>query len=71
MNIRVTESDYNKIKQFADFNGKSISTLMLDAIWEQIEQQEDLVDIAEYEKEKADKTLVTVPWRELKNGAGI
>jgi len=70
MNIRVAESDYEKIKQFADFNGKSISALMLDAIWEQIEHQEDLADIAEYEREKANGTLVTVSWKDLKSGAG-
>ena len=68
MNIRIAENDYEKIKQFADFNGKSISALMLDAIWEQIEYQEDLNDIAEYEKEKADGTLVTVSWKDLKSG---
>ena len=67
MNIRVAEHDYQKIKQFADFNGKSISALMLDAIFEQIEYQEDLGDIAEYEKEKANGTLRTVSWQELKN----
>ena len=66
MNIRVTENDYEKIKQFADFNGKSISALMLDAIWEQIEYQEDLADIVEYEKEKENGTLVTVSWKDLK-----
>jgi len=68
MNIRVAESDYEKIKQFAEFNGKSISALMLDAIWEQIEYQEDLNDIAEYEKEKTNGTLVTVSWKDLKSG---
>jgi predicted transcriptional regulator len=71
MNIRVAENDYKKIKQFADFNGKSISALMLDAIWEQIEYQEDLADIAEYEKEKANGTLTTVSWQELKSGTGL
>ena len=71
MNIRVAENDYKKIKQFAEFNGKSISALMLDAIWEQIEYQEDLTDIAEYEREKADGTLVTVSWEKLKSDAGL
>ena len=70
MNIRIAESDYEKIKQFADFNGKSISALMLDSIWEQIEYQEDLADIVEYEKEKANGTLITVSWKNLKNGMG-
>jgi len=71
MNIRVAENDYKKIKQFADFNGKSISALMLDAVWEQIEYQEDLSDIEEYEKEKESGTLVTHSWTEVRKGAGL
>jgi len=71
MNIRITESEYKKIKQFADFSGKSISALMLDAIWEQMEYQEDLADIAEYEKEKANGTLTTISWQEVKSGAKL
>ena len=71
MNIRIAESDYEKIKQFADFNGKSISALMLDAVWEQIEYQDDLCDIEEYETEKAAGTLITHSWAEVKKGAGL
>jgi len=71
MNIRVAESEYDKIKQFADFNGKSISALILDAVWEQIEYYEDTKDIEEYEKAKADGTLVTHSWAEVKARAGL
>ena len=71
MNIRIAENDYNKIKQFAEFNGKSISALMLDAVWEQMEYQEDLRDIEEYEKEKANGTLITHSWEEVRKGAGL
>ena len=66
MNIRIAENDYNKIKQFADFNGKSISALMLDSVWERMEYQEDLEDILEYEREKASGTLETTSWEEIK-----
>jgi len=52
MNIHIPEIDYRKIKQYADFNGKSVSSLMLDAVKEIIECQEGLSDIEEYEKEK-------------------
>jgi uncharacterized protein (DUF1778 family) len=71
MNIRVTESDYQKIRRHADFNGKSISALMLDLVWEQIEQYEDLYDIKEYEDEKINKTLVTYPWEEVKRSIDL
>lgn len=71
MNIRVPETDYRKIKQFADFNGKSISSLMLDAVREIIEYQEDLSDIEEYEKEKELGTLKTHSWADVKKGAGL
>ena len=66
MNIRITENDYNKIKQFADFNGKSISALMLDSVWERMEYQEDLEDILEYEREKANGTPETTSWEEIR-----
>ena len=70
MNIRIAEDDYEAIKQFADFNGKSVSSLMLDAVWEQIEYWEDMKAVEEYEKEKANGTLVTVPWEQVKNDTG-
>ena len=71
MNIRITENDYNTIKRFADFNGKSISALMLDAIWELIENWEDMGAVAEYEQEKANGTLVTSSWESVKQELGI
>ena len=66
MNIQITENDYNKIKQFADFNGKSITDLMLESVWERMEYQEDLEDILEYEKEKANGSLETTSWVDIK-----
>ena len=71
MNIRISEAEYEHIKQFADFNGKTISALILDAIRDLMEYQEDLKDIEEYEKEKATGTLVTYSWEEVKKGAGL
>ena len=66
MNIRIAENDYNRIKQFADFNGKSISALMLDSVWERMEYQEDLEDILEYERDKENGTLETTSWEEIR-----
>ena len=71
MNIRISTDEYDNIKKFADFNGKTISALMLDAIREQIEYWEDVKDIEEYEKEKANGTLVTYSMQEIKERLGI
>ena len=71
MNVEIPESDYNEIKQFAEQNGKTISALMLDAVWALMEYQEDLKDIEEYREEKANGTLVTYSWAKVKKGAGL
>ena len=71
MNIRIAESEYETIRQFADFNGKSISALMLDSIWEQIEYWEDMKVIAEYEREKEKGTLITYPLEEAMEELGL
>jgi hypothetical protein len=71
MNIRVAESDYEKIRRHADFTGKSISAMMLDLVWEQIEQYEDMCDIKEYEGEKASGALKTRPWAQVKKELGL
>ena len=71
MNIRIEESEYEVIRQFADFNGKSISALILDTIWEQIEYWEDMEAIAEYEREKENGTLETSSWEEVKERLGL
>ena len=71
LNIQVAENDYNAIKQFAEFNGKSISALLLDAVWELMEYQEDLRDFEEYEKEKKNEALETSSWEEVKERLGL
>ena len=71
MIIKVSNSDYEIIKKFADFNGKSISALMLDAVWEQIEYFEDMKSVAEYEQRKADGTLVTYSLKEVCEELGL
>jgi len=71
MNIRITAGEYETIKQFADFNGKSMSALMLDAVWEQIEYWEDMKAVAEYEQEKANGTLETRSLKEVMQKLGL
>jgi hypothetical protein len=69
MNIRIAESEYEEIKRFAEFNGKSVSALMLEAVWEMMEYQEDLRDFEEYEKEN--ETLETSSWEEVRERLGL
>ena len=71
MNIRISEEEYENIKNFADFNGKTISALILDSIREQIGYWEDLKDVEEYEREKANGTLVTYSMQEVKERLGL
>lgn len=71
MNIDVTERDYERIKHFADVTGKSVSSLVLDAVWAQMEYHDDLRDIEEYEKQVSDGTLVTYSWSEVQKRAGL
>jgi len=71
MNVRVSEQEYAIIKKYADFQGKSISALILDSLYAQIEDWEDLKDIEEYEKEKANGTLETSTMQEVKERLGL
>lgn len=71
MNIQIADNDYEAIKKFADFNGKSISDLLLDTILEQIERWEDMKAISEYEQKKANKTLITSSWESVKKELGL
>ena len=67
MNIKIAADEYETIRQIADFNGKSISALILDSIWDQIEYWENMKTIAEYEQEKANGTLLTRPLKDVMN----
>jgi predicted DNA-binding protein len=48
LTIRTNENDYLKIKDFARFHGKTVSALMIDAVWEMIEDWEDLRACEDY-----------------------
>ena len=47
MNISVSEQEYETIKAFADSNGETISSLILNTIREKIEDWEDIRDAEE------------------------
>ena len=47
LNIRTSEGDYKRIQEFAKFQGKSMSGLILDLVNDFIENWEDVRDHAE------------------------
>jgi len=65
MNIRITESEYEEIKSFADFHGESISELVLNAIRERMELWEDIKDI------EARKDEPTSSWEDVQKRLGL
>lgn len=62
MNIRISEKEYEEIKSFADFQGETISELVLNAIRERMELWEDIRDI-EARKDEPTSTLAEVKER--------
>ena len=53
MNIRIAEEEYDAIKSFADFQGYTVSEIVLNAIREQMELWEDIRDIESRKGEPA------------------
>ena len=67
VNIRTTEREYDAIKRFADFHGKSISSLVLDLLYENIEDWEDIRDA----KEVINANEPFISWEEVKRKNGL
>ncbi|MCL2746164.1 MAG: DUF1778 domain-containing protein [Coriobacteriia bacterium] len=42
--LRVTEAQLSAIKDFAEFNGTTVTAFMMDSAWKQIEEFEDIRD---------------------------
>jgi uncharacterized protein (DUF1778 family) len=53
LNVRTTEEAYKTVQDIARFQGMSVSAFIMDAIWKQIEDWEDIQAIEEYERQKA------------------
>jgi predicted DNA-binding protein len=60
MNIRASEDELLRFKDFARFQGKTLSRFAIDAMWEQIEEWEDLSAVKEYIEEKKSGKTATV-----------
>jgi len=52
LNIRTSEDDYNAIKNFAAFQGETLSRFVMNAALEKIEEWEDIQAVKAYEREK-------------------
>ncbi|MDR2611203.1 MAG: DUF6290 family protein [Clostridiales Family XIII bacterium] len=65
INIRATENEYEQIQKFAAFQGVPVSSLVLDSVWERIEDWEDIEAIKEYERDKANGTLELIPFEDI------
>jgi uncharacterized protein (DUF1778 family) len=48
MNVRTSEEEYRRIKEFARFQGKTLSAFVLDAVWERMNDWEDRAAVEEY-----------------------
>jgi len=65
LNVQVSEKEYSAMKAFADFQGQTITSLVLNAIrdivddWEDVRDAEEILAINE----------PTVPWAEVKRRA--
>ncbi|MDR1068419.1 MAG: DUF6290 family protein [Clostridiales Family XIII bacterium] len=59
INIRTTEQEYRAIQSLANFRGKTISSLIVDALWDQVEDWEDLRAIENYEKCHQDEPTIS------------
>jgi uncharacterized protein (DUF1778 family) len=65
LNIRTSEEEYRQLKDFARFQGKTLSSFALDAMWAQIEDWEDTKAVKEYERDKAAGTIESIPWAQV------
>jgi predicted DNA-binding protein len=71
VNFRTTEKAYEHMKDFAAFNGQTMSEMIADSVWRRIEDWEDLMAIEEYKKERAAGKVETVSWEQVKKDAGL
>jgi uncharacterized protein (DUF1778 family) len=67
INIRTTDSQYESIKELAEYRGTTISALLLDSVWNQIEDWEDIRDYAEEMQKDEPRTS----WTEVQQQAGL
>jgi uncharacterized protein (DUF1778 family) len=66
LNVRTTEKDYAAIRRLANFQGKSVSAFVMDAVLDKIEDWEDMQAVKAYERRKASGEVQYVAWEDVK-----
>jgi len=62
LNVQVSEQEYSTMKAFADFQGQTITSLVLNAIRDIMDEWEDVRDA----EEALALNELAVPWEEVK-----
>ena len=65
LNVRTTEDEYNEIKNFAAFQGLSVTDFVIESVLERIEDWNDVQAVREYEKEKAEGHVGSISWEQV------
>jgi predicted DNA-binding protein len=71
MNIRTSEDELIRFKDFARFQGKTLSRFAIDAMWEQIEEWEDLAAVKEYREDKKSGKTASVSHEDFMTELGL
>ena len=67
LNLRVSEQEYSAMKAFADYEGETMTSLILRTIQEKMEDWEDVRDA----KEILSGNEPTVSWEDVQQKAGL
>jgi uncharacterized protein (DUF1778 family) len=70
LNVETTSEQYEEIKSFAAFNGQSISSFVLSAVFEKIEDWEDIRTAEEYRRLEAAGEITTIPFETVMEELG-
>ena len=71
VSIQLSEEEEQLFKNYADFTGVDLSTLLKRVLLEKIELEHELNIIAEYEKEKINGTLELFDVEEVMDELGV
>ncbi|MDB5612882.1 MAG: hypothetical protein JWQ22_535 [Devosia sp.] len=69
--VEIGDQTYAQLLSIAQSNGVPLDDMLLEAIYRVIEDTQDMTAIAEYQKQKADGTLETTSFEEVKRRLGL
>ena len=64
ISLRLNKEEERLFKNYADFTGEGLTTLLKKALTEKIEEEYDLKSVQEYLKAKSEGTLNLIPFEE-------